>query len=247
MDYVRKVVVLARATRNRAGVKTRQPLSRMLISARTDEEKQAIERLSDLIVDEINVKSIEFADDSSKYVSFSLKPVYSLIGRKYGKLVPKIASELARMDPIAAKKEIDQEKMLRLQVDGENLQLLAEEVEASMQDKEGYVTEIEGDVFVVLSTELSRELINEGFARELINKIQFMRKEADFNVVDRIRLYVQSTQIVYEVLEDYKDYIMKETLTRELTENENTKMYIKEWAINGEKATIGIEQVKDEG
>ncbi|MGQ9609044.1 MAG: isoleucine--tRNA ligase [bacterium] len=244
MDYVRKIVVLARAARNRAGVKTRQPLSRLIISARTDEQRKAVERLKDLIIDEINVKSIEFADDSSQYVSFVLKPVYSAIGKKYGKLVPKIVSELAKLDPANAKSEIDKNGTLKLQLEQETIELSPEEIDITMQDKEGYITEIEGDVFASISTELSKELIQEGFAREIVNKIQFMRKEADFNVVDRIRLYVNSTEIVYDVIKNYKDYITRETLTKELVEVSNPNMYTKEWNINGEKAVIGIEQIR---
>ena len=244
MNYVRQLVVLARAARNRAGIKTRQPLSRLVVSARTDEEKRAVERLEDLIVDEINVKSIEFADDLDQYVGFELKPVFNLIGRKYGKLVPKIVQSLAQRDHADAKAELERDDILKLEIDGETVELLPEEIDISIQDKEGYVTETERELFVALATELSNELIQEGFAREIVNKVQFMRKEADFNVVDRIKLYVKSTDVVHKVMESHRGYIMSETLSRELIEEPGASTYTKEWTINGEKAVVGVEQIK---
>jgi isoleucyl-tRNA synthetase len=243
MAYVRELVVLARAARNRAGIKTRQPLSHMAVSARSDEERQAAERLKDLIVDEINVKSVEFADDVSQFISFALKPVFSLIGRKYGKLVPKIVESLSQRDPVEARSELGRDGVVRLHIDGDILELLPEEVDITIQDREGYVTETEGELFVALSTGLSEELIQEGFAREIINKVQFMRKEADFNVIDRINLYVKSTDVVHEAIESYRDYIMSETLSRELAAQPGDSAYTKEWIINGEKAVIGVERI----
>jgi len=243
MDYVRDVVVLARAGRNRANVKTRQPLSTMLVNAKTDEERQAIESLKELIVDEINIKSIEYADDMSEYLTFSLKPVFSLVGKKYGKLVPKIAQTLPSLDGTEAKSELDKNGVLKFEIDGEPIELLSEEVEINKLDKEGYVTETDNGIFVTLSTTLSEELIEEGFAREIINKIQFMRKEADFNVVDRIRLYINSTDVINDVLKNHRDYIMSETLTREVLDQEESGMFAKEWSINGENATIAIKQI----
>jgi isoleucyl-tRNA synthetase len=243
MAYVRQVVVLARSARNSAGIKTRQPLSRMIVSARTDEEKQAVERLKDLIIDEINVKSIEFADDMDQFVSFVVRPVFSLIGRKYGKLVPKVVDSLSQRDPADAKAELERDGAIKLDVAGETVELLPEEVEINTQDKEGYVTGTEGELFVALSTELSEELRQEGFAREIVNKVQFMRKEADFNVIDRIKLYIKSTDVVHETVENYREYIMSETLSRELVTQPGAEFYTKEWSINGEEAVIGIEQI----
>jgi len=221
MAYVRQLVVLARAAR-----------------------KQALERLKDLIMDEINVKSIEFADDVSQFISFDLKPVFNLIGPKYGKLVPKIAENLSQRDPADAKAELERESVLKLHMDEEIVELLPEEVEITAQDREGYVTEIEGELFAALSTELSKELIQEGFAREIVNRVQFMRKEADFNIVDRIKLYIESTEVVHEAVENYREYIMNETLSRELIAQPGPSAYTKEWVINGEEAVIGVEQMK---
>lgn len=245
MGYVRQLVVLARAARNRVGIKTRQPLSEMTVSAKTDEEKQAVERLKDLIVDEINVKTIGFADDAGQYISYGLKPVFNLIGRKYGKLVPKIAAGLSQCNPVEAKANLESDGVLKLEVEGETIELLPEEVDITIQDKEGFVTETDGELFAALATELSEELIQEGFAREIVNKVQFMRKEADFNVIDRIKLYIESTDVVHEVVESYRDYIMSETLSKELMEQPNDSTYVKEWVINGEKAVIGVEQVAE--
>lgn len=244
MNYVRELVVLARAARNRAGFKTRQPLSRMIVSARTDEQKKAVEGLKELIIDEINVKSLEFADDMSQFVSYTAKPVYSLIGKKYGRLVPKIAESLSQRDPADVKAELERHSKLKLHVDGRVVELLPEEVEISLQDREGYVTETEKEQFATLSTVLTEELIQEGFAREIINKVQFMRKEADFNVTDRIKLYIKSTDAVFKAIEKHREHIMHETLTKELMMTQpEPSAYSKEWDINGEKAVIGIERM----
>jgi isoleucyl-tRNA synthetase len=254
MAYVRQLVVLARAARNHAGIKTRQPLSRMVVSARIDEERQVVERLKDLMVDEINVKSVEFADDVSQFISFALKPVFSFIGRKYGKLVPKIVESLSHRDPADAKAELERDGVVKLHVNGEAVELLPEEVEITVHDREGYVTETEGEFFVALSTQLSKELIQEGFAREIVNKVQFMRKEADFNVTDRIRLNIATTPVVLDAFKKHEQYIRNETLSTDVTSTVVTPTAAtrigrkgvtwKEWVINGEEAVIGVEQMK---
>ncbi|MBD3183857.1 isoleucine--tRNA ligase [Candidatus Poribacteria bacterium] len=243
MAYIRELVILARAARNRVAIKTRQPLAEMIVSARTDAQKDAVERFKDLIVDEINVKSVDFAKDVSELVDYNIKPVFSMIGRKYGKLVPKIASKLSEIDGSKAKSDLENNDVLKLEVEDQIIELLSEEVEISVQDREGYVTETEDDLFASLLTELTPELIQEGFAREIINKIQFMRKEADFNVTDRIRLYIKSTDAIYDTMENFMDYIMSETLTKKMLEEPTESTYVKEWNINGEKATIGVEQI----
>jgi len=215
----------------------------MLVNPRNDNEKKSIERLRELIVDEINVKEIKYADDMSQFVTFSMKPVFNLIGKKFGKLVPKIGQTLSTIDAEKAKTDLETDKVLKFDIDGGKIELLPEEIEIRSQDKEGYVTETDNGIFATLSTTLTKELIEEGFAREIINKIQFMRKEADFNVVDRIKLYVKSNEIINEVLKNHRDYIMSETLTREMLNQEESDMYVKEWSINGEMAGIGIKQI----
>lgn len=203
----------------------------------------------------------------SEYVGFKLKPVYSLIGRKYGKRVQeinKIFQGLSQWKVADAKAELESNATLRLEIGGEEVYLLPEEVDISIQDKDGYVTETEGELFVALETELTEELIQEGFAREIVNKVQFMRKEADFNVIDRIRLYIRSTDTVHKVVENYQKYIMDETLTQtiylpnigvtmqaakdavsddNLSQTKTGLSHQKEWAINGEEAFIEIEQI----
>ncbi|MEK7399728.1 MAG: isoleucine--tRNA ligase [Candidatus Poribacteria bacterium] len=249
MDYVRKVVVLARAARNRAVVKTRQPLALMMVNPKSDDEKKSIERLKDLIVDEINVKMIEYTDDMSQFVTMIMKPVFNLIGKKYGKLVPKIAQKLTEIDTLKAKSELDDNKSLQLDIDGEKVELLLEEIEIRVQDKEGFVTESDNGIFTTLSTALTQDLIDEGFAREIVNKVQFMRKEADFNVVDRIGIYIVSTPAVVNAFNNYQDYVKNETLTITATVIEGTEinrddMVVKDWVLNGENAVIGIKQAK---
>ena len=128
-------------------------------------------------------------------------------------------------------------------VEGEAVELVTEDIEVNVQDKAGYITETEGELFASLYIELTKELVQEGFAREIINKVQFMRKEADFNVTDRIRLHIESTEIVREAVESFREYVMSETLTREMVNNPGDGFYTKEWSINGEETVIGIEQI----
>jgi isoleucyl-tRNA synthetase len=253
MAYVRQMVFLARAARNRAGIKTRQPLSKLFISARSDEEKQALERFRDLIVDEINVKSIKFADNMNQFASYEVKLDYRSIGPKYGKLVPGIKRALSQRDPLEIIAELGKpDAVLRLDIDGEVVELLPTELEISAQDKPEYVVEKEGEFFVALSTKLTDELRQEGFAREIVNKVQFTRKEKDFNVVDRIRSDIVATTPVIAAIGKHREYIRNETLSTEIVSTPITdpvaaeRIYrdpeFKEWSINGEKTFIRIER-----
>ncbi|MFQ6043123.1 MAG: isoleucine--tRNA ligase, partial [Candidatus Poribacteria bacterium] len=196
MEQVRRFVVMGRAARNRAGVKIRQPLSAITVSARTDAERESVSRLIDLIREELNVKDVNFADDVGQFATFQLKANFKLLGPKYGRLTPNLAKAVAEVDPSAAKRELDLYDELKVEVSGKTFHLTKDEVEVTLESKPSYAVETEGSYFVALSTELTDELISEGFARELINKLQLMRKEADFHVSDRIKISVQSTEIV---------------------------------------------------
>ncbi len=242
MALVRRFVVMGRAARNRAGVKIRQPLSAIVISARGEKERNAVSRLADVVRDELNVKEVSFASELADFANFQLRPNFRLLGPKYGKLTRHLAKAVEALDPTAAKRELDVYDELKVEMDGKTFTLAKNEVDVSLEGKPGYAVEAEGSYFVALSTELTDELISEGFARELVNKIQLMRKEADFNISDRIKISVQSTEIVENTLQAYRDYIMGETLALEIVPEPGPGAFVKEWKVNDQQAVISVER-----
>ena len=209
MALVRNLIVLGRAARNRSAIKTRQSLGLITLGGLSDEQKAAVERLSELILDELNVKAIDFSDQIGKYTTYTVNPNFKQLGPKYGKGVQAIAETVRAADAFALKNELDTTGELKIGADGESYTLEKEDVEVRSQPREGYMVEADAQKFVALSTELTHELTLEGFARELVNKIQQMRKEADFNISDRISLSLESTPIVHEAFDAHRDYITR--------------------------------------
>ncbi len=244
MALVRRLVVMGRAARNSAGVKIRQPLSAITVGVEGDVERESVSRLIDLVVDELNVKEVKYSDDIEEFATFQLKPNFKLLGPKYGKLVQKLAGAVSELDASAAKRELDVSDKLRVKVEDTTVTLTKDEVEVSLENRLGYAVETYGTHFVALSTELSEELILEGFARELVNKIQLMRKEAGFNVSDRIKMSVQSSEIVDNALNVHRDYIMGETLALEVVAEPGADAFVKEWKVNDQMAAISVERLK---
>jgi len=242
MERVRNLVVMGRAARNRAGMKIRQPLGAITVSARSDAERESVSRLLDLIREELNVKEIKFAEDVGQFANFQLKPNFKLLGPKYGKLTPNLAKAVEALDPSAARRELDLYDELKVETSGKTFHLTKNEVEVALENKPGYAVEAEGSSFVALSTELTDELISEGFARELVNKIQLMRKEADFHISDRIKISVQSTEIVQNALTAHRNYIMGETLALEIVQESGPEAFVKEWKVNDQIAVISVER-----
>jgi len=243
MEQVRRFVVMGRAARNRAGVKIRQPLAAITVSTHTDAERESVSRLMDLILEELNVKEVNFAEDVGQFATFQLKANFKLLGPKYGKLTPTLAKSIESLDPSAAKRELDLYDELKVEASGKTFHLTKNEVEVTLTSKLGYAVEAEGSYFVALCTELTDELISEGFARELVNKIQLMRKEADFHVSDRIKISVQSMEIVQNALATHRDYIMGETLALEIVQKPGPEAFVKEWKVNDQVAVISVERV----
>jgi isoleucyl-tRNA synthetase len=237
-------VVLGRAARNRVNIKIRQPLGAITVGVRGESERASVLRLVDLIKDELNVKEVKFAEKIDEFADFKLKPAYRSLGKKYSKNVPKIVQALSNMSPESAKSELEVKGHLELVVDDSPIRLSEEDVQVQLEDKGGYAVEISRSHFVALSVELSADLIKEGFAREIVNKIQLMRKEANLKVSDRIALYLESTPKIHEAFEANRHYVMHETLSRHVVEKPSASSYLKEWDINGERALIGIERIK---
>ena len=244
MAFTREIISMGHAARNRSGIKTRQPLAEITLGGLSDAEKETINRLAAFVHDELNVKEIVFTEELDAFAQVTLKPNFKVLGPKYGKGVQAIAKALATADAMQLKAELEANGSLQIEVSGEKYTLEESEIDVQTQNREGFFVEVDAKKFVALSTELTHELVLEGMARELVNKIQNMRKEADFNVSDRIRLSVKtSSALVAEAFETHRDYILRETLTTEVVELPSEKAFSLDQNLNGEQATLSVEQV----
>ncbi len=238
MDEVLKVVVMGRACRNTANIKNRQPVAQMFIKA----PHALPEYFVDIIRDELNVKSVEFTQDVSAYTSYNFKPQLKTVGPKYGKLLGKIRQALPELDGNKAMDELKANGVLKLVFDGEEVLLTQEDLLIETAQAEGYISENNGDISVVLSTILTPELIEEGFVRELISKIQTMRKEAGFEVMDKIRVSVKDNDKIQTVMQKFEKDIQTDVMADEIVYG-TAIGYSKEWNINGEAVTLGVEKL----
>lgn len=237
MDAVLKVVVLGRSARNTATIKNRQPIANMYVSG--------IDSLGDmfteLIEGELNIKNVSLGADATHFISYNVKPQMRTLGPKYGKLLGAIRSHLAEGDGLHIVNTVRADGVYTFDVSGETVKLLEEDMLIEPTHKEGYVVETSGDVGIILETTLTDELIEEGFVREMISKIQTMRKEAGFEVMDHIRLAVTGNDKLAGVIERNGAEISKEVLADAI---ESTLAgYEKQWNINGEKATFSVEKI----
>ena len=235
MEELLKVVVLGRAARNTANIKNRQPIGTMFVKA----EKEMDTFFTDIIADELNVKEVKFAKDVESFISYSFKPQLRTVGPKYGKLLGGIRQALSEIDGSKAMQELKSTGLLTLDINGNKVELSEEDLLIETAQTEGYVTETEGEISVVLDTNLTPELIEEGFVREIISKIQTMRKEAGFEVMDKICIYVKDNDKIVEIMKEHQDEIMKDVLAENVVTGE-TEGYVKEWNINKEKVTLGV-------
>ena len=237
MDEVLKVVVLGRACRNKANIKNRQPIAKMYIKA----PQTLPEYFMDIIRDELNVKAVAFTDNVGEFISYSFKPQMRTVGPKYGKLLGKIRQLLPALDGAAAMNELKTTGAIRLDVDGTEVALGEEDLLIETAQTEGYVSESNQEIAVVLDTNLTPELVEEGFVRELISKIQTMRKEAGFEVMDKITVSAMGNDKIDAILKKYEDQIKDEVLAVTVVYGE-VSGYSKEWNINGEQVTLGVER-----
>ncbi len=244
MAFTREIISMGHAARNRSGIKTRQPLAEITLGGLSDAEKETINRLAAFVHDELNVKEIVFTEELDAFTQVTLKPNFKILGPKYGKGVQAIAKALATADAMQLKAELEANGSLQIEVSGEKYTLEESEIDVQTQNREGFFVEVDAKKFVALSTELTHELVLEGMARELVNKIQNMRKEADFNVSDRIRLSLDTASaLVEEAFEVHRDYILTETLTTEVVELPSEKAFNLDQNLNGEQATLSVEQL----
>ena len=238
MDEVLKVVVMGRAARNAANIKNRQPIANMFVKAPED----LPEFYKEIIEEELNVKNVTFTDDVREFTSYTFKPQLKTVGPKYGKLLGNIKKALSEIDGNQAMDTLNETGVLTFDFDGGHVELSKEDLLIDTAQTEGYVTEGDSTVTVVLDTRLTPELLEEGFYRELVSKIQTMRKEAGFEVMDHIYVYVDRNEKIAEVIKKYSDQLKGEVMADSITLGAMSG-YTKEWNINGEDVMLGVAKV----
>ena len=238
MEDVLDAVVMGRACRNEAAIKNRQPISRMYIKS----DFTLSEFYQEIIEDELNVKEVVFTDDVRDFTSYTFKPQLRTVGPKYGKQLGGIQKHLAALDGNAAMDELNADGALKFDVDGVAVELTKDDLLIDMAQKEGYVSQEDNRMTVVLDTNLTPELVEEGFVYEIISKIQTMRKESGFEVTDHIRVSINGNDKLSEIAQKNKEAISGKVLADELTSGAEYAVS-KEWNINGENAVIAVERV----
>ncbi|MCK4957142.1 MAG: isoleucine--tRNA ligase [Candidatus Cloacimonetes bacterium] len=241
MQTVIELVSLGRAARNTCQIKVRQTLGALFIP---EKYKSLIARMENLIKEEINVKEIKYIHEKDNFVSYDFKPNFKVMGPKYGKHMKNIAATLRELDTNHIVDALHQGKNYVLDVDGKSFQLTEEDLIISIKDKEGFVFESNKELFVALDTQLTPQLIEEGLARELVNKIQFTRKEKNFEIMDKIHVAYHAEEKIDEVFNKFKDYIMSETLTDTISKIEEVDENMVEWDINGIRVYLNINNLK---
>jgi isoleucyl-tRNA synthetase len=238
---VMRLVSLGHGARNRAGLKLRQPLVKALFQVRSESEAESLRRLADQVLDELNVKELVLLEDAGQVVDYHVSPVAHLLGRKYGGLFPKIRQTLAKLDQAEVARQVQAGEGIILEVNGQTVTLLSEELDVRIEPKEGYAVAEEAGYLAAINTILDEDLIKEGLARELVRRIQTMRKEAGFRIEDRIAIYYQAGPTLWEVLETLGQYIKGETLSTELIEGEPpAEAHVQTFEIEGEEIILGL-------
>jgi isoleucyl-tRNA synthetase len=239
MEDVLQIVVLARACRNESNIKNRQPIGKMYVgAARTLPSDYA-----SIIAEEINVKEVIFTSDATDFISYAFKPQMRTLGPKYGKLLNGIRNALTELDGVKAMAELNQTGELQLVVEGETLPLTKEDLLISTTQKEGFVAQSDGNFTVVLDTFLTEELLEEGFVREIISKLQTMRKEAGFEVQDHIVIGYTGSEKIVSIFAKNSDLIAGEVLCNQVETNVLADGYTKEWKVNGEDVTLSVRKL----
>jgi len=237
MERVLKLVVMGRACRNTANIKNRQPIGQMYVKA----DFELSQFYQKIIEEELNVKSMTFTQEVRDFTSYSFKPQLKTVGPKYGKMLNGIRAKLGALDGNAAMDELNETDVLKLDIDGREVVLSREDLLIESAQTEGYVSEDDNGITVVLDTNLSEELLEEGFVREIISKVQTMRKEAGFEVMDQIEITYEGTKKAETVFAANAGTIGEETLAQKVTKAAPAG-YVKEWKINGENVTLGVER-----
>ncbi len=236
MDLVRSLVTLGRGTREKERIKVRQPLNSILIDGK---HKKLIEDLMPLIHEELNIKKVIFEDDLSKFMNFVLKPNFREVGKILGSKVNEFGKALSKEDPSEFVAKLNEDGKVNIKVGDETFEVLPEYVDVRINAKDGFAVGMEGKLFTILDTSMDDQLIKEGYARELISKVQQLRKQKDLDMMDNITIFVGDNPTIAEAIEEHKDYILSETLGKDIV----VKDGLKEYDLNGSKVGIDIEKV----
>ena len=237
MNTVRTLVSLGRGAREEVQTKVRQPLAYAMADASL---KDDIGYLTDLIKEELNVKEVRFEENLADYMNFTIKPDFKVCGKLFGSRVKALASYLADTDAASFMKVLGEEGSVDVEIEGEKLSLTRDMLDVRINAKEGFDVQMQDNLFIILNTELTKDLINEGYAREIISKVQQLRKASGYEVADRIKLTISSDDTVIGAVEAFRDYICRETLSQELTVAENTGEKVN---LNGHDAFILTERI----
>ena len=242
MDEVLKIVVAGRACRNNAAIKNRQPLGRMFVKTAA---AQLSEEYSTIILEELNVKDILFTQDVREFTTYTFKPQLRTVGPKYGKLVGQIRQALTEVDGNEAMDALRNTQQLCLDISGTQVVLGEEDLLIESAQKPGFMAETEGDLTVVLDTNLTEELLEEGFVREVISKVQTMRKEAGFEVTDHIEFFYSGSGKAERIIRDNEEKIAPEVLADRIAGAEaDQEAYTKEWNVNGEPVVFAVKKAE---
>jgi isoleucyl-tRNA synthetase len=241
MARAQKIVMLARSMRMKSNLKVRQPLPRIILPITSDREREMIQKMESMILDEINVKKIEYVTDESGIVKKSAKANFKSIGPKFGKAVQEVAQRIKQFSA-AEIGHLESVGTMEVPVNGATFTIAKEDVEIVREDIEGWLVESDGGLTVALDTELTGELIAEGFAREFVNRVQNMRKEAGFQVTDRIAIFFRGSDTLHRALHSMSAYIKSEALALELSDSFHGGEYAETVEVNGEKIEVGIER-----
>lgn len=238
MEHLLEIVVMGRACRNTANIKNRQPISKMYVKSCWS----LSEFYKKIIEDELNIKEVLFTDEISDFITYSFKPQLRTVGPKYGKQLGGIRAALSEIDGTAAMAEVRSTGQLELNIDGTSVVLLEEDLLIETAQMEGYISESDNSITVVLDTNLTPELVEEGFVREIISKVQTMRKEAGFEVMDKICVYIKDNDVIKGIAQKYKEQISSEVLAQDII-LEEMDGYEKEWNINSQKVTMAVKKL----
>ena len=235
MELVLEIVVLGRAARNASNIKNRQPIGHMYVKA----DRQLDDYFKEIVASELNLKAVSFKDDMEAYLSYSFKPQFKVLGPKVGKQIGEVKAALAAVNGHAAKAELETTGKLKLSLKSGEVELTAEDVDITMSQTEGFATQRYGNVTIALETTLSQELIEEGFVREIISKLQTMRKENGFEVVDHITVYAAGNDKLTDIMSRNEDFLKKVVLADNVVYG-STDGFVKAWNINGEDITLAV-------
>ena len=240
MDQVLQIVVLGRACRNTANMKQRQPLGKMYVKSETKEELSEFYR--EIIEEELNVKQVIFTQEVNDFTSYTFKPQLKTLGKRFGSRINALKETLSNLNGSAAMEQLNEKGTLTVMVDGVSEVLEKSDLLIETSQMEGYITNSDRGITVVLDTNLTEELIEEGYVREVISKIQTMRKDAGFEVMDHIRVYEVGNENIRAIMERNQEEIKRIVLAEELLFEVKTQI-MKEWNLNGQEVELGVEKL----